>query len=146
MRSLLALVAVFVLLAGCDQLEQSSSATSTGASAVASQEGGKVVVRLSDGTGLSFKGKLVKSVLNPNERGHVRMNVIDVVGDRADVEKDVSETLTNAGYVRQMQVEKDDMQRMHFFKKPSPTVGGQFNDVVIDGKSVVRVSIYWQDA
>lgn len=145
MRFVWGLAVVSALLVGCDSADQQAANTAN-AAVVASQEAGRVIVRLNDGTGLSFDGKLVKSVLRPNAEGQVRMNEIDIVGDRAAVEKAVSKILSDAGFKEKVAAQGDGLKKIHYSKKNTPVVGGLYKDREVDGKKGVRLAIYWQEA
>lgn len=143
-------MALSAVLAGCGQGDAPSAAggkvsLSDGGSSSASPNDGKVIIRLSDGTGISFEGTLKKDELKPSGKGQLKVYEIDLVGDRAVVERGVFDVLSKAGYVQNVQAEKDSSKKIHYSKKSYPVVGGFYSDRLIEGEKGVRLSLYWQE-
>jgi hypothetical protein len=143
MRSILALAVCAVLLAGCGPDESSASRNGN---ATAESLSGQTVVKLADGTGLSFSGKLVSETVKPTDKGRSKVYVIDLVSSRDLAEKSVFDVLSKAGYAQDIRSEKDGARKIHYVKKSQPTVGSFYTDRLVDGKSGVRVVLYWQES
>ncbi|NMX32423.1 MULTISPECIES: hypothetical protein [unclassified Pseudomonas] len=138
MKKTIVILSLLFLLGACGESKTESSPAIT-----ATTE--RATLTLSDGSTLSYDGKLLYSVVRNGEKGNSRLNKITVKSGAKIAENSLYAQLAKLGYTRAVIDSNGDTFKVHYYKKDQPTIGSVYQEFAQEQNELTtNASIYWE--
>lgn len=96
---------------------------------------------LNDGSKITYNGELLYSV---DRNSNSRLNKINVKTGSKLFENAIFTQLSALGYTRAVMESKDNIFKVHYYKKDQPTIGSVYQEVTTANETSTNLSIYWE--